>query len=223
MSCFAAELNFDFAGGGYFIYCNNPEGIEDDGLMNGKNPSYIMNNENLSPGTYYLYLSHVNYTGSGKRGYDIELDVEMTASSDECVYTVKNAAFETADVTAYMQNGSWIKEENDWGYLNCCAKMLGKPICNIYGEDFYYPYADGEFTAKSFKSAKNETNWLSAVTASIRMRHSVLINEIKQSKELPTLCPLQKQTLNIQLTIPLQTKPHCPLQSAINTFRTEIP
>ncbi len=193
MSCFAAELNFDFAGDGKFIYCNNPEGIEDDGLMNGKNPSYIMNNEALSPGTYYLYLSHVNYTGSGKRGYDIELDVEMTASSDECVYTVKNAAFETADVTAYMQNGSWIKEENDWGYLNCCAKMLGKPICNIYGEDFYYPYADGEFTAKSFKSAKNETNWLSSVTPDYRKVH------FYQPVHMQAIIIIEKGSLNLNV------------------------
>ena len=68
---YANELKFEPAGGGKFIYCNNPEGIEDDVLLNGDVPVWIMNNENLEPDNYYIYLSHRNYTGNGGRGYSI--------------------------------------------------------------------------------------------------------------------------------------------------------
>ena len=158
-AAYAADLNFEPVGGGKFIYCNNPEGIDDNTLMNGENPSYIMNNNDLGPGTYYLYISHFNYTGNGSLGRDIEVDVELTPSSGSCSYTIENAAFENMKETSWYENGVWKKYENDWGMINCCAKMLGHPIYDIDGGHMYSPYKDGEFTPKSYSGT--DTKWLS--------------------------------------------------------------
>ena len=50
----AEELMFQPVGGGKFIYCNNQEGIFDTTLLNGENPTYIMNNENLTEDVIYF-------------------------------------------------------------------------------------------------------------------------------------------------------------------------
>ena len=156
----AADLKFKPADDTKFIYCNNPEGITDDILMNGESSYYIMNNKSLGPGRYYIYLSHFNYTGSGGRGFDIELDAELTPSDGECIYNVANAAMETPRPAAWYDNGVLQKSECDWGLLNCCAKILGKPICDIDGKNIYMPYADGEFEAVHTKTT--ERKWLSS-------------------------------------------------------------
>ena len=50
----ANELRFEPVGGGKFIYCNNPEGIDDDFILNGNTPRWIMNNTGLSPDLYHI-------------------------------------------------------------------------------------------------------------------------------------------------------------------------
>ncbi len=155
-AAFAADLSFEPVGGGYYIYCNNPEAVTDDILMNGDTPSYIMNNEDLGEGTYYIYISHFNYTGGGALGADAELDVELTPTSD-CSYTIENAAFETGRVTSWYEGGSWIKYEDDWGMINCCAKMLGKPVCDIDGGNWYDTH---EYSPVTLTGKKGETVWL---------------------------------------------------------------
>ena len=76
----APEVTFEAVSGGQFIYCNNQEALLNTNLMNGEVPMYLMNNENLEPDRYILYISHINYTGPGYgTGFDVELDVELTA------------------------------------------------------------------------------------------------------------------------------------------------
>lgn len=155
----AAELVFHPSGGGKFIYCNNAEGITDTDLMNGKEPAYIMNNQSLEPDTYWLYLSHFNYTGSGKRGYDIELDVEITAR-EASVLTIQKAFFETPEQYPwYRYDGTFVMSEDSWGCLNVCASMLGRDIINPDGED--YSYKAQKYNPVKLYLEKGETIWLS--------------------------------------------------------------
>lgn len=153
----ANELYFEPVGGGKFIYCNNPEGIEDDMLLNGEIPQWIMNNEALSTDKYYIYLSHCNYTGDESRGYDIELDMQMLAREDSKI-TIHKAFFETPETYAYYENGSLTLAETDWGQLQVCANMLGIPMCDIRGDDFYYPT---DFEQVTLEVSEGESVWLS--------------------------------------------------------------
>lgn len=156
-SVFAVDLQFTPAGGGRFIYCNNPEGIADDFVLNGTAPRWIMNNENLTPDNYYIYISHFNYTS----GYDIELDMAMTATTD-AELIIHKAFFETPQNYAYYQNGTRVIRETDWGQLQVCADMLGIPLCDIRGDDIYNPRS---FEPVSIKLSKGETLWLSSYLA----------------------------------------------------------
>lgn len=157
VSCFANELVFEPVGGGKFIYCNNPEGIVDDMILNGSTPRWIMNNHELVEDVYYIYLSHFNYTGGENRGYDIELDMAMTAKKDSEII-IHKAFFETQQNYAYYENWNKKIEETDWGQLRVCAGMLGIPMCDIRGKDFYYP---GEFQPVRLQIKEAETVWLS--------------------------------------------------------------
>jgi len=155
---FAQALQFEPIGGGKFIYSNNPEGITGEVLANGDNPCYIMNNESLEAGKYYLYLSHFNYTGGEDMGYDVEIDTEITARSDT-VITLSNIQFSTNRAMTYTdENGVSHRWENDWGFLDVCAGMLGKPIITRDGSDKYtgIPFEPVTVSLKS-----GETIWLS--------------------------------------------------------------
>lgn len=160
--CFSAsvnanELTFEPIGGGKFIYCNNPEGIVDDIILNGSTPRWIMNNENLPSDLYYIYISHFNYTGGGKRGYEIELDMAMTAKTDSEI-VIHKAFFETPKNYAFYENGVKKVSETDWGQLQVCSNMLGIPMCDIRGDDIYYPE---EFDSVTLQIPAGDTVWLS--------------------------------------------------------------
>lgn len=163
----AEELRFEPVGGGKFIYCNNPEGIEDDMLLNAGTPVYIMNNEELAPDKYYIYLSHFNFTGSGKLGYDIELDLKMIAREDSKI-TIRKAFFETPQEYAYYKNQSRTPAETDWGQLQVCADMLGVPMCKIRGEDLFYPR---EFEPVTLDLKAGESVWLSEYLSNYEAIH----------------------------------------------------
>ncbi len=150
---YANELSFTPVGGGKFIYCNNPEGIVDDILLDGETPRWIMNNANLSPDSYYIYLSHFNYTS----GFDLQLDMQIKALSNAKI-TIHKAFFETPQTYAYLFNGTKKLAETDWGQLNVCASMLGMPICDIRGDDFYYP---ASFEPVTFELKQGKATWLS--------------------------------------------------------------
>ena len=79
VSASAADMTFTPEGEGKWIYCNNPEAIRNQDLMNSDDnpPSYIMNNENLEPDLYDFLICHINYTDSNGgygAGYEIEVD-----------------------------------------------------------------------------------------------------------------------------------------------------
>ncbi len=68
-----------------------------------------MNNENLTPDRYLVYLTHINYTYSideyyqpNGMGFNIELDMEIKAKEDS-VLTINNAVFETPKNTPLLR------------------------------------------------------------------------------------------------------------------------
>ena len=119
----AADLNFTPEGGGKWIFCNNPEALKNRDLMNsGDNPpSYIMNNENLEPDLYDFILCHINHTSTRDdygAGYNIELDIELTAVEDSEI-TINRVSFETPEDEAFIySNGTWAKEMNKVGCIH---------------------------------------------------------------------------------------------------------
>lgn len=151
------DIVFHTTGGGKYLYNNNPEGIDDAMVAAGDEPRYISNHDGLEPDKYHLYMSYFNYTGGGGRGYDIEVDVQITARED-AVITIENASFETIDVFAYEENGTIYHDMPDWQFDGVCADILGVPIIDIWGNDLYTPH---EYEPVTVKIKKGESVWLS--------------------------------------------------------------
>lgn len=163
ISASAADMTFTSEGGGKWIYCNNPEGIRNQDLMNSdENPaSYIMNNENLEPDLYDFLICHINGTdtdGGYGMGYNIELDIELTAVEDSEI-TINKAFFETTNDEAFIySDGTWAKEMNKVGCLRGLASYLGVNLTELNGSWLYeaQPYEPVTLEIK-----KGETVWLS--------------------------------------------------------------
>lgn len=161
-----SDLRFTPQGDGKFIYCNNEEGISLYNLADssGMTPSYIMNNENLTPDKYLLYLTHFNYTHKNNAqyqaispGFAIELDVEMTAKEDTTV-RVNRTGFETPLLIKTNEWGNLKFSNADWGSLNACADMMEETIYQLHSDIVYRPRTQD---AKTIKIKKGETVWLS--------------------------------------------------------------
>ena len=206
----APILEFKCVGGGHFIYCNNPEAIDANTLMNGENPRYVMNNDNLRSGKYYIYLSHYNYIGM-KNGvengisHDMELDVELTPIGN-CEYTLINIAFETSKPYAYYDKGyNHVRTETSWGMFDCNAKALHKNLIDLNGNEFY-PY-DGE--NKEYNIKADSTRWLSEFipnycTVSCRKAvHIQAVLEIKSGSMNVNVCAFEApETLGDRSSMP---------------------
>ncbi|MCH5210573.1 MAG: S-layer homology domain-containing protein [Oscillospiraceae bacterium] len=164
VSALAADINFTSEGNGKWIYCNNPEGIRNCDLMNSDEnpPSYIMNNENLTPDLYDFLICHMNATdtddGYGK-GYNIELDVELTAVENSEI-TINKAFFETPLDDAYIySDGTWAKVMNKVGCLNGLASFLGVNLAEMNGACLYEAQ---KYESVTIELEKGETIWLSS-------------------------------------------------------------
>lgn len=157
LSAAAEDLSFSPIGGGKYLYNNNPEGIDDMMTVSCDHPRYISNHEHLTPDKYYLYMSYFNYTGSGKRGYDIEVDVEITAKQD-AVLTINNASFETNSYYVYEKNNVRYNEISDWTFTGVCADMLGVDIIDMSGKHLFSAHS---YHPVTIHLKKWETLWLS--------------------------------------------------------------
>ena len=159
----AADLNFTPEGGGKWIFCNNPEALKNRDLMNsGDNPpSYIMNNENLEPDLYDFILCHINHTSTRNdygAGYNIELDIELTAVEDSEI-TINKVSFETPEDEAFIySNGTWAKEMNKVGCIHGLASFLGVNLAELNGA---WLYEAEEYEPVTVEIKQGETIWLS--------------------------------------------------------------
>lgn len=166
------RLEFEPVGGGKFIYCNNPEAVDSNTLVNSGKPRYIMNNDALGPGTYYLYLSHYNFIGmennADKVSKDMELDVELTPVSGSCTYTVSRVGFETIKPLAWYDENN-IKQTGmaHWGLFNCCAETMQRTLVELNGTVAYeYKGLSEEQTVTA-----SDTRWLSEFTPDYSVVH----------------------------------------------------
>ena len=112
-------------GGGKYIYCNNEEGIFLSTLADSTTdePSYIMNNYDLTPDKYIIYLSHFNYTHTSdnsynalERGFDVELDVEIYATEDTEI-VINRTAFEFPANIYTENNGNISRSYAEYGSI----------------------------------------------------------------------------------------------------------
>lgn len=139
------DMIFKPKGGGKYIYCNNPEELTRADLADdGENPSYLMNNEDLKPDNYRLYMTHFNRvtkTDDEENKYpgeDIYFDAVFTARSD-CRITLLRTAFEIpADITEYL-NYETIQTEDTWSGLYACASLMNKPIYTLHTDKVFKP------------------------------------------------------------------------------------
>ena len=162
------EVTFEPVGGGKFIYCNNQEALLNTNLMNGEEPMYLMNNEGLEPDRYVLYISHINYTGPGYgTGFDVELDVELTAREDS-VIILNKAAFETPEMYGYTVGGVWYPYEGEWGLFKVCCDMLDVPLHFLDGTVSHTPR---EFEPVTLEIKAGETVFLSEYLADYEVVH----------------------------------------------------
>lgn len=161
------KLEFIHKGGGKFIYCNNTEGIARDTLAGAPNPKprYTMNNENLGPDRYYIYLSHINYTYGFDEYYqpkglafDVEVDVEIKAREDSQL-RIYNAACETPEIKRYLNgNDEAMFDITNWGGMNACATMLKSDIKELHSSKVF---TNRDYAPVTININKGETVWLS--------------------------------------------------------------
>ena len=162
----SSELKFEKDTSGKYIYCNNPEFIYRENLADYSNEkaSFLMNNENLEPFKYTLFLSHVNHTeiGDGTRwgvvspGFDIEVDVLFTAKEDTEIL-ISSVGFEVPENYKYYINGKTYTNEEPWGCFNAWASYLKMEISEIDSGKKYYPVP---FETVKLSLKKGEKVWL---------------------------------------------------------------
>lgn len=161
------DLVFTPRAGGKFIYFNNPEAVTNEWLADtsNENPKYLMNNEDLGPDYYSLYISVINHTGPREmytlldKGFDIEVDVQITAKED-ATFVVHKTAFETPQLHNYLDDGVLTAEEDSYAHLNACARMLGEDIYQLKSAIVYEAGEPQEPVTVELK--KGETVWLSS-------------------------------------------------------------
>ncbi len=138
-------MEFEPMGGGKFIYCNNPEElVREDLADDGETPEFLMNNSDLEPDNYRLYLTHFNRVtktdeeGNVYPGENIYLDAVFTAKED-CELEILRTAFEIpANITTYL-NYETIKTEDTWSGIYACADLIGQPIYTLHSDKVFEP------------------------------------------------------------------------------------
>ena len=158
--------------GGKFIYCNNPEAITNEWLADtsNKKPKYLMNNEDLGPDVYCIYVSHINHTGPREnyklldKGFDIEVDVAFIAKEDTEL-VIRKTAFETPQIKRYYKDGAILPIEDNYGSLNACAEMLGHDIRELNSDVTYHTKEQKPVT---LQVKKGEIFWLSELIENYR-------------------------------------------------------
>ncbi|MDD6214138.1 MAG: copper amine oxidase N-terminal domain-containing protein [Firmicutes bacterium] len=138
------DLKFSPVRGGKFIYCNNIEELKSADLADDpENPVYIMNNENLSPDRYVMYVSHFNRIvkniyGSEYPGEDIYIDAVFFAKEDTEIL-LSRTAFDVPKNNFTYLNYETIQTEESWSAIQAYADMSGDVIKTLNSNKTYYP------------------------------------------------------------------------------------
>ena len=151
---------------GKYIYCNNREFIYPQDLADISNPTprYIMNNEELGPDKYTIFISHVNHTETRdennnivKAGYDVEVDTVFIAREDTLI-RLTAVGFQVPENIRYFMGGRTYTEERDWGCFGAWASYLQKTINQKDSGQKYYPV---KFEPIEFEIKAGDKVWLS--------------------------------------------------------------
>lgn len=163
----APVLEFAANENGKYIYCNNPEWIRRENLADNSNPNpkFLMNNENLGPDQYTMFISLVNRTelpkangtGFGTQGFDIEVDVLVRAKEDTEL-RLTSVGFEVPEQKKYYLNGNAYTAEEDLGCFTAWASYLKTPVSQLDSGKSYQPVSFHETTVTV---EKGEAVWLS--------------------------------------------------------------
>ena len=160
------DLHFAPIGGGKYIYENNIEALRRADLSDDSNPSptYLMNNADLEPGKYSVFISHNNHTGrytaSGEiqeLGFDIEVDMQFLAK-EQAQIRVSSVAFEIPFLKTEYINGNLTKYENAWVFLSAWSTYLKTPIYQVRSDKKYFPLP---FEPVTLNLAPGEIYWVS--------------------------------------------------------------
>ncbi len=168
-----ADLQFTPRSGRY-IYCNNPEFITRDDIVDDSNDkaTYLMNNEDLGPDNYSIFVSHVNHTdlrnGDGtqilENGFDIEVDVAFEAVEDTVV-RITALGFEVPENVKYYMDGKTYTMEMPWGCFDAWSDYLDARIAEIDSGSKYYPVG---FEPVEFEIKAGEIKYLSEYISNYR-------------------------------------------------------
>ena len=161
------KLVFTPDGGGKYIYCNNNEAIYRRDLSDTSNPdpSYIMNNENLTEGNYSFFASHVNHTelrdekdNITEMGFDVELDVQFKANTTSRI-TIKAVGFDWQKPTMYQStDGAKSPRQSPLDLIDAWSTYKQIPIYTLDSNETYTPK---KFTPITITLNKGEEVWLS--------------------------------------------------------------
>lgn len=133
-ACSAAEqqpipIRFTKAGGGQYIYCNNPEYVGEEDLSTDENQkaTYLMKCENLKPDNYSVFFCFYNWTD-----FDVEPDMEF--------YSDTGAQIRIDSVAYCLPTG-----DEFWDCIGAWADFLNINICTLNGYQQYVPFRGREF------------------------------------------------------------------------------
>lgn len=138
-------IQFEKAGGGQYIYCNNPEFIKEKDLSTTENPTptYMMKNEGLKPDTYSVFYCFYNWTN-----FDVEPDIEFKTSG--------NASITINSVGYYMPDGS----DDFWNCLGAWSDFMGINIRSLNNHQQFVPYSGATELPKTMNLASS-SDWIS--------------------------------------------------------------
>ena len=141
----AIPIRFHKAGGGQFIYCNNPEAVTKTELSSTDNPSptYLMKNEDLGPDNYSVFFCFYNFAG-----FDIEPDVEFT-SENGAVIKINSIGYYTPQGVEF------------WDCLGAWPDYLGVNIRSLAGNEQHVAFAGAKNVPAEFSLYSGENDWAS--------------------------------------------------------------
>ena len=169
----APLLEFQPDRNGKYIYCNNPEWIGREHLADNSNryARFVMNNENLSPDKYAMFISLVNRTERKKadgsfleQGFDIEVDVLFRAK-ENTILSFTAMGFEVPEQNKYYLNGNTYSDEEDLGCFTAWASYIGMPIAQLDSGKKYTPIP---FEDQIVEIKAGEEFWLSQLVPNYR-------------------------------------------------------
>lgn len=137
-------IEFEKAGGGQWIYCNNPEFVRAKDLSTIENPeaTYLLKNEALGPDKYSVFNCFYNWNE-----FDIEADIEFVAREDSII-TIQSAGFRLPVGFEY------------WDCIGTWSDYMGINIKTLNHYQQHVPYQGDTGLPRTITLKKGERDWV---------------------------------------------------------------